>query len=69
MTKQTLEKLIEMQEAIAICECIINDIADGYELQLVTPKTEEEVPNFMREDLKNMLAILLESYQADFEKI
>lgn len=68
MTKQTLERLIEMQKAIAICECIINDIVEGYKLQLATPRTEEEVPDFMREDLKNMLAILLESYQADFEK-
>ena len=30
MTKQTLERLIEMQKAIAICECIINDIVEGY---------------------------------------
>lgn len=69
MTKQTLEKLIEMQKAIAICERIINDIVEGYKLQLATPRTEEEVPYFMREDLKNMLAVLLESYQTDFEKI
>ena len=69
MTKQTLERLIEMQKAIAVCECIINDIVEGYKLQLATPRTEEEVPDFMREDLKNMLAVLLESYQADFEKI
>lgn len=68
MTKQTLERLIEMQKAIAICECIINDIVEGHKLQLATPRTEEEVPDFMREDLKNMLAVLLESYQADFEK-
>lgn len=69
MTKQTLERLIEMQKAIAICECIINDIVEGYKLQFATPRTEEEVPDFMREDLKNMLAVLLESYQTDFEKI
>lgn len=69
MTKQTLEKLIEMQKAIAVCECVINDIANGYELQFKTPITEEEVPDFMREDLKNMLAVLLESYQAAFEKL
>lgn len=34
MTKQTLERLNEMQQAIAVCECVINDIANGYELQL-----------------------------------
>ena len=45
MTKQTLERLIEMQKAIAICECIINDIVEGYKLQLATPRTEEEVPD------------------------
>ena len=33
MTKQTLEELIEMQKAIAICECIINDIVEGYKPQ------------------------------------
>ena len=43
MTKQTLERLIEMQKAIAICECIINDIVEGYKLQLATPRTEEEL--------------------------
>ena len=59
----------EMQKAIAVCECVINDIANGYELQLKTPRTEEEVPDFMREDLKNVLSVLLESYQADFEKL
>lgn len=69
MTRQTLERLNEMQKAIAVCECVINDIANGYELQLKTPRTEEEVPDFMREDLKNMLALLLESYQAEFEKL
>lgn len=69
MTRQTLERLNEMQQAIAVCECVINDIANGYELQLKTPRTEEEVPDFMREDLKNMLAVLLESYQAEFEKL
>lgn len=55
MTKQTLEELIEMQKAIAICECIINDIVEGYKLQLKTPRTEEEVPDFMREDMKKCL--------------
>lgn len=69
MTRQTLERLNEMQKAIAVCEWVINDIANGYELQLKTPRTEEEVPDFMREDLKNMLAVLLESYQAEFEKL
>ena len=68
MTKQTLEELIEMQKAIAICECIINDIVERYKLQLKTPRTEEEVPDFMREDMKKMLTVLFDIYQAAFEK-
>jgi|GEM_PF-1546703 len=69
MTRQTLERLNEMQKAIAVCECVIDDIANGYKLQFKTPRTEEEVPDFMRENLKNMIAILFESYQAEFEKL